>query len=651
MARDSRYRAPAATALVSLVLMLTSCPGSRSAIAASVPQGEGPHCTGSTGDEVGAFGSANDLYEDEETPFLPKATPGSEGLSPTLLAALGDDMSLSSTVRSMLVVRNGKLVYERYFNGAARRDARNIYSIEKSVVGLLTGIAIDRGEIESVDTPIAKLLPKALADEPGAQHVTVRELLTMSSGLATEWGHQEIFDRIAMQDHRVRAILRESHPYAPGAKFSYSTLGTYLLGAVLAHASGHSLCDLAQDRLFSPIGVTLDHAHTDLEGYFSGSMFLTPAELARIGQLVLQRGAWDTRRVVGSAWIGRSMTQRWELPCHNPDRNGYGYLWWLSSIAGFDAWSAEGAGGQSITVVPDLELVVVVTHLNDYPEEKEIAPYKRVVRRIIGALTDGAVDIRTATCPLRDIHLARADGREAHVLQDDPALDVAFDWSPDGTRILFVSDRSLNAEIYSMERDGSDVRRLTRNYHQDLFPSYAPDGRTIAFASDRGKDEDIFVMNAVGKRVRMLIGFPGADDQAPTWSPDGKRLAFTSGDRLSGLGRLWVVNADGTHARILVDRQVRFPRWSPDGSRIAFGMQVGTEPHVAVLRLKDGRLTDLGAGDGPSWAPDGIRLAAALSDGVIEIVSVSDRSRERLPMSVKGVPLLSPDGRWLVWTT
>jgi len=144
-----------------LALVLVGCPGPNRSTAESVPRGKGPRCSGSVGEEANFFGSPSDaVYEDRAVLAWPRSTPAAEGLDPSALEEIGADMAVSHNVRSLVVIRNGTLVYERYFNGGARTTARIVHSIEKSFVGLLTGISIAKGEIPSIDTPIAGLLPK-----------------------------------------------------------------------------------------------------------------------------------------------------------------------------------------------------------------------------------------------------------------------------------------------------------------------------------------------------------------------------------------------------------------------------------------------------------------------------------------------------------
>jgi len=166
----------------------------------------------------------------------------------------------------------------------------------------------------------------------------------MSAGLKPD--APEPFSEVESEPPFVHAILRQPRVFEPGSKIVYSTLSTYLLGAVVAHSVGSSLCDYTQDRVFGPLGVTVDHWHTDREGYFNAgsSAFLTPREMARIGQLVLQRGSWEGRQILPAEWIDQMLTERWDLGCRPPpDRQGYGYLWWHYDVAGFDNWRPRGS--------------------------------------------------------------------------------------------------------------------------------------------------------------------------------------------------------------------------------------------------------------------------------------------------------------------
>ena len=181
-------------------------------------------------------------------------------------------------------------------------------------------------------------------------------------------------------------------------------------------------------------------------------------------------------------------------------------------------------------------------------------------------------------------------------------------WSPDGRHIAFESDRDGNWEIYVMDSDGSNPRRLTNHSDGDGAPSWSPDGRHIAFESRRDGNWEIYVMDSDGSNLRRLTDH-SAWDESPSWSPDGRHIAFTS-DR-DGTNDIYVVGSDGSNLRRLTDHSAwdESPSWSPDGRHIAFvstrNIYVmdsdGSNPH---------RLTNHSSYDmSPSWSPDGRHIA------------------------------------------
>jgi Tol biopolymer transport system component len=185
-------------------------------------------------------------------------------------------------------------------------------------------------------------------------------------------------------------------------------------------------------------------------------------------------------------------------------------------------------------------------------------------------------------------------------------------------RIVFMSDRDGNREIYTMNPDGSDVRRLTNNNFQDLQPSWSPDKTRIAFVSNRDGNFAIYVMNIDGTGQRRISTDEFAYHEYPAWSPDGRYIAYAS-DR-AGSFDIYIMEANGNNPQRLTsgDTYETEPAWSPDGRQIAYLQQVDGAFEVFLVNTNGGtpqRLTQSGGGDYYSarWSPDGSRLAYALT--------------------------------------
>lgn len=239
------------------------------------------------------------------------------------------------------------------------------------------------------------------------------------------------------------------------------------------------------------------------------------------------------------------------------------------------------------------------------------------------------------------------------------ADDYYPSWSPDGTRIVFFSDRDGNYEIYTMNPDGSEQTRLTENPANDMRPCWSPNGRKILFVSERDGNEEIYIMNSDGSNETRLTKNP-ADDVRPCWSPDGLKIAFFS-DR-GGNQEIYIMNIDGSNQTRLTENPAdnRYPSWSPDGSKIAFDSMRDGNRDIYVMN-KDGsnqtRLTDNPANDGvPIWSPDGTRIAFYSDrDGNPEIYSMnadgSDQTRLTDNLARDGAASWSPDGTRIVFVS
>ena len=261
-------------------------------------------------------------------------------------------------VECVLVVRHGRLAVERYFRGADPRRLRNVKSVSKSVLSAIVGIAIEQGHL-ALDDRLAELLPPALfGGDELKQAITVGDLLTMRSGLeSTSFGNYGSWtsSRDWVADALARPLLEP-----PGTRMRYSTGDTHLLSAVLTAATGTSTLSFAEEHLFRPLGIDRVVWQRGTQGIYVGgnNLSMTARDIARFGQLYLDRGRWGERQIVPWQWVDASTRPvaetRWG------GGGGYGYLWWIRPEEERGAYTANGFGGQYIYVAPAHELVVVI---------------------------------------------------------------------------------------------------------------------------------------------------------------------------------------------------------------------------------------------------------------------------------------------------
>ena len=281
----------------------------------------------------------------------PVAAPESVGLASSTLCPMVkwlDDWK-PSNIHAVLVVRHGTLVFEHYFSGADEHWGRSVgevafgpeikhdeRSATKSIVALVLGIAIDRGLIKSLDEPVLSFFPDyADLQTPEKDRITLRDLVTMSSGL--EWHEDDTpYTSEANSENRMdnaadpyRYALQKAIVAPPGQVWNYNSGSTEIIGAVLKKATGKSVDELASTLLFAPLGITDVEWPRNARGdpIAAGALRLRPRDLAKIGQLVLQHGAWNGTQVVPASWIETATSPQINVSGFNSFF--YGYFFWL----------------------------------------------------------------------------------------------------------------------------------------------------------------------------------------------------------------------------------------------------------------------------------------------------------------------------------
>jgi CubicO group peptidase (beta-lactamase class C family) len=274
--------------------------------------------------------------------------------------------SQMTKIKSLVVARRGAIIKEEYYHTGGPDVKHDVRSITKSVMSLLVGIAIDQGYLRSVDQTLDIVLRGAVDSIPREKTtITIRHLLSMSSGIAgNELTDENEYTRWSSAPDQVRYILNRPVVNQPGQVFLYNSGVIHLLSVIQTEATGLWSNEFAQHNFFDSLEITACHWITDHQGYNNGGagLSLTPRDMIKIGNLILNRGNHQRKRVVSSTWIDQSTETHILTNDAVPYGSGYGYGWWTGHAQEREIVFAMGWGGQFIVIVPSVELVVVATN-------------------------------------------------------------------------------------------------------------------------------------------------------------------------------------------------------------------------------------------------------------------------------------------------
>jgi CubicO group peptidase (beta-lactamase class C family)/sugar lactone lactonase YvrE len=619
--------------------------------------------------------------------------PANRGLDEAALAGLRSQIEQELPfLDSLLIVKDGYLVYEEYFNGYDANRLHQLASVTKSFTSALYGMAQTEGAITDLDATLGGELREHFGDllRRDQRNISLRHLLQMRSGLAfdEEALYEDASSRLITEGYDAataaftqrdltRFALDHDMAHRPGEAWSYSTIDSQLLSAAFGALTGQSLEDFASQRLFSALGIDDWNWPADANGVSLGGvgLELTPRNMAKLGFLYLNRGVWDGQELLRPDWIRLSTTPQgsgvnaWSgqtLPIE-----WYGMQWWTwkpELFAGQRAIAAQGYGGQHVILLPDHDMIVVTTAEPavdpDVAEAHDNQVYDLVKYSILPAVTDQPVAdpfwaVADAPPPPADaLYTVDADGRGRRALLADPQAHFwGPAWSPDGTQVVFsksvpavVSPGSIPAELYIADSDGANLRQLTTNGRNNYLPAWSPDGRQIAYVSGgRGgfDSHEIYVINADGSGDANLT-VNDAQEYGVAWSPDGSKLAF--GSKRDGEMRIYTMNPDGSEQQSLPTPAAgQAPWWSPDGRQIVYTVESEGNSDIYVMDADGGNQRLLVGGPAweylAAWSPDGRRIAfTSHRDGEAAIyVANADGSDVK---RVSGRNLTAAVGRW-----
>lgn len=296
----------------------------------------------------------------------PVAAPEAHGL-PADLAAQVDAWQAQTAplMTSFLVIHDGELIVDNHYNGFTPDDTFHIWSVTKSVSSIATGIAFREGLLTDLGQTLGDLIPDRIpaSADPRVWDITLYQLLTSTSGWA--WDGRINFSRHDETDD-LDAMLARPLAFAPGEGFEYDSVNSNLLSYIVQVQSGVTMAEYLQPRMFDPMGIPQPEWIHMYQGETrgAGGLFLTPSDLAKIGYMMLREGEWAGEQILTPEWVAESTSAQASGTSSASGVNiggggAYGYQWWVKEPYGIDSYYGNGYGGQTLYMVPDLNLIAV----------------------------------------------------------------------------------------------------------------------------------------------------------------------------------------------------------------------------------------------------------------------------------------------------
>jgi len=296
------------------------------------------------------------------------STPAEQGLDPKIVSKAYREAGNIKTIYSLLIVKNGYLVAEKYFNGKKVDLPNNVASVTKSYLSALVGIALAEGYLTSLDQKMMEFFPEYASSglDPEKYEITIRQLLQMRAGYPFD-STDEYYSQLGRSWNYMRFVI-EQHPLInpPGSEWNYSSASAHIISGILTKAVGMPLNNFAAKYLYDPLEIKIRNWAKDPQGYYmgGGDMAYISRDMAKFGYLYLNKGAFDDEQVIPSVWIDESLQMYSDTSYKDLGtfkKIQYGYFWWGAEVGKYKVNFAWGHGGQFIVIVPELDMVVVST--------------------------------------------------------------------------------------------------------------------------------------------------------------------------------------------------------------------------------------------------------------------------------------------------
>jgi len=463
---------------------------------------------------------------------LPRSTPERQGISSADILDFVDAADRQiDTMNSFMLIRHGSVVAESWWAPYDAETPHILYSLSKSFTSTAVGLAIAEGKM-SLDDEVLKFFPDDVPAEPSPnlKAMRVRDLLRMATGNQTE--APVLTENVPW----TRTFLAHPVPFKPGTHFLYNSPATYMLSAIVQKVTGMTVLDYLKPRLFEPLGIDNPSWVLSPQGISAGAygLSLRTEDIARFGQLYLQKGKWKGRQLVPSEWIEEAtarQTSNGSSPKSDWDQ-GYGYQFWRSR---HNTYRGDGAFGQYCMIIPEFDAVVVITSgVRDMQSIMNLVwdkllpamkpnrlPENAVARERLGAKLGGLLvklPSGQSTMPMA----SRISGRWFEFPKNDRDIQaVSFDFNS-SSPVLIV--RSGSGEIRTPLGIGS-WRKTSNGFANGLDKSLSVPEQPLVAASGAWSSNDVF-------NVKLVL-YQTPYYSALTFKFDGDRLLFDSEHNVS----------------------------------------------------------------------------------------------------------------------
>lgn len=341
----------------------------------------------------------------------PTATLNAVGIKPVIIDNAIKMAANYEFINSILVIKNGLLVSENYFNGCTKTYADRLCSVTKSFTSTMVGLALQQGHIHNLDEKMLDFFKEhddGILDKRKYE-ISIRHLLSMSAGFDEGLNEMNPQTVQAADDYTyawknsmdpVEMAIKAGMTHNPGEIFNYFNPQSHLLSAVITRTTGLNAWAYARQTLFDSLKIQAYDWEKDPQGNSFGhsGMMMTPRDMARLGLLFLQEGEIDNVRVLNKDWVSSSTARIFENALQTPlGPIGYGYQWWSTTFNGFTLNGALGYGGQFIIIVDSLDLVLVATAESEIQRETGDLQGTMIFGLLVNQVVTPLLDIKQKT--------------------------------------------------------------------------------------------------------------------------------------------------------------------------------------------------------------------------------------------------------------